>query len=131
MYYVRNGVDLDNAERLETRSILAESVNLGPFNLAAIGYLVMNDLDKPDLSLWYFTRSIEKTSANDPFTWQLGKELRAKGRPDLAEKIEQIGMARSEERRVGKECVRTSRSRWSPYQYKKNSIIIIVRHDTE
>src|SRR3546814_1902062 len=25
---------------------------------------------------------------------------------------------RSEERRVGKECVRTCRSRWSPYQYK-------------
>src|SRR3546814_13884699 len=29
---------------------------------------------------------------------------------------------RSEERRVGKECVRTCRSRWSPYHYKKNNI---------
>src|SRR3546814_14751887 len=28
--------------------------------------------------------------------------------------------ARSEERRVGKECVSTSRSRWSPYPKKKN-----------
>src|SRR3546814_20852281 len=27
---------------------------------------------------------------------------------------------RSEERRVGKECVNTCRSRWSPYHYKKN-----------
>src|SRR3546814_19680850 len=27
---------------------------------------------------------------------------------------------RSEERRVGEECVSTCRSRWSPYQYKKN-----------
>src|SRR3546814_17706826 len=26
---------------------------------------------------------------------------------------------RSEERRVGKECVSTGRSRWSPYHYKK------------
>src|SRR3546814_18294893 len=26
---------------------------------------------------------------------------------------------RSAERRVGKECVRTCRSRWSPYHYKK------------
>lgn len=94
MYYVRNGVDLDRGELLETLSILAERGNLGPFNLAAIGYLVMNDLDEPDLSLWYFTRSIEKTSANDPFPWQLGNELRAKGRPDLAEKIEQIGVAK-------------------------------------
>src|SRR3546814_16636804 len=28
---------------------------------------------------------------------------------------------RSEERRVGKECVSTCRSRWSQYHYKKNS----------
>src|SRR3546814_16081268 len=29
---------------------------------------------------------------------------------------------RSEERRVGKECVSTCRSRWSPYHKKKNTI---------
>src|SRR3546814_11619528 len=28
-------------------------------------------------------------------------------------------VARSEEHRVGKECVSTGRSRWSPYHYKK------------
>src|SRR3546814_17010559 len=32
---------------------------------------------------------------------------------------EQDGSERSEERRVGKECVSTCRSRWSPYHYKK------------
>src|SRR3546814_13009272 len=31
------------------------------------------------------------------------------------------GEPRSEERRVGKECVSTCRSRWSPYHYKKNN----------
>src|SRR3546814_16552420 len=30
---------------------------------------------------------------------------------------------RSEERRVGKECVSTCRSRWSPYHYKKKTNI--------
>src|SRR3546814_12521054 len=30
-----------------------------------------------------------------------------------------VQIARSEERRVGKECVSTCRSRWSPYHYKK------------
>src|SRR3546814_12833675 len=30
-----------------------------------------------------------------------------------------LHVARSEERRVGKECVRTCRYRWSPYQSKK------------
>src|SRR3546814_19894367 len=33
-----------------------------------------------------------------------------------------IIIPRSEERRVGKECVSTCRSRWSPYPYKKNNI---------
>src|SRR3546814_20787348 len=32
------------------------------------------------------------------------------------------GQTRSEERRVGKECVSTCRSRWSPYQYKQKII---------
>src|SRR3546814_17240564 len=31
------------------------------------------------------------------------------------------GIERSEERRVGKECVSTCRSRWSPYQYNKKT----------
>src|SRR3546814_19061855 len=34
-----------------------------------------------------------------------------------------IGVVRSEERRVGKECVSTCRSRWSPYHSKKNKQI--------
>src|SRR3546814_19378637 len=32
---------------------------------------------------------------------------------------EQVGVERSEERRVGKECVSTCRSRWSQYHSKK------------
>src|SRR3546814_3058731 len=34
---------------------------------------------------------------------------------------------RSEERRVGKECVSTCRSRWSPHHYKKKTLAIIDR----
>src|SRR3546814_17864430 len=33
-----------------------------------------------------------------------------------------LEVERSEERRVGKECVSKCRSRWSPYHYKKNKI---------
>src|SRR3546814_11150291 len=35
---------------------------------------------------------------------------------------------RSEERRVGKECVRTCRSRGSPYHYKKNTATRHLNH---
>src|SRR3546814_11446126 len=35
---------------------------------------------------------------------------------------------RSEERRVGTECVRTCRSRWSPYPYKQNTSTNMTIH---
>src|SRR3546814_15719171 len=34
--------------------------------------------------------------------------------------VERAAVGRSEERRVGKTCVSTCRSRWAPYIYKKN-----------
>src|SRR3546814_13182335 len=37
---------------------------------------------------------------------------------------------RSEERRVGKECVSTCRSRWSPYNSKKKKTSTNHEHDT-
>src|SRR3546814_12283112 len=40
------------------------------------------------------------------------------------------GRTRSEERRVGKECVSTCRSRWSPYhEKKKKNYKIQTKHD--
>src|SRR3546814_16703944 len=42
-------------------------------------------------------------------------------RPHRQERLWQ--RLRSEERRVGKECVSTCRSRWTPYHYKKNKKI--------
>src|SRR3546814_15828714 len=42
------------------------------------------------------------------------------GRPVLAARLE-AAEQRSEERRVGKECVSTCRSRWSPYALEKNN----------
>src|SRR3546814_14843986 len=40
--------------------------------------------------------------------------------------ITRIQPSRSEERRVGKECVSPCRSRWSPYHYKKKKEITVV-----
>src|SRR3546814_17171568 len=38
--------------------------------------------------------------------------------------------SRSEERRVGKECVSTCRSRWSPCHYKKKTVKNNIEGDT-
>src|SRR3546814_14799715 len=44
----------------------------------------------------------------------------------------QVGvLARSEDRRVGKECVNTCRSRWSPYHSKKKNNYIETQQATK
>src|SRR3546814_882557 len=53
-------------------------------------------------------------------TWLAGISIGAlnaaviAGSPE-SQRVERLGEFRSEERRVGKECVSTCRSRWSPY----------------
>src|SRR3546814_20477801 len=42
-------------------------------------------------------------------------------RTAVARDLKQVYQDRSEERRVGKECVSTCRSRWSPYHEKKKT----------
>src|SRR3546814_19659998 len=54
----------------------------------------------------------------------LGKSLRlGVNTPTLSTRctrpVDITSILRSEERRVGKECVSTCRSRWSPYHYNK------------
>src|SRR3546814_14903567 len=47
----------------------------------------------------------------------IGRALDRAGVAEFGDLVECL--KRSEERRVGKECVSTCRSRWSPYHYKK------------
>src|SRR3546814_12132011 len=59
------------------------------------------------------SKSCTSASSARPACWRTVLEA-------LSISSHEIG--RSEERRVGKECVSTCRSRWSPYHYKKNTI---------
>src|SRR3546814_11669454 len=53
---------------------------------------------------------------------QIGpREARVGGRSRRHDAARRLSSARSEERRVGKECVSTCRFRWSPYHYKKTT----------
>src|SRR3546814_2558513 len=59
------------------------------------------------------------TAEDVVFTFQSIADPAFKGDPALAQLMQGVVVtardARSEERRVGKECVSTCRSRWSPY----------------
>src|SRR3546814_13980792 len=59
-------------------------------------------------------RSLELQPQQQRARWFLGVWQRQEGRPAEAAETWQP-LLRSEERRVGKECVSTCRSRWSPY----------------
>ena len=94
--HARMGVKLDKRELIETLDILLQRGNFGPLNRANLGVFVLVDLNEPDRALPYFIKSIEGRPANDPFPAQLAGELRARGRPDLAERIERLGASRSQ-----------------------------------
>lgn len=92
-YYVRRGVALDKRQVMQAMSTLARRGDLEAFGLASIGYFVMNDMADPDAALPYFALAIQAAPPNDPFPAQLASEMRAKGRPDLARRIELVSAA--------------------------------------
>src|SRR3546814_15124942 len=68
----------------------------------------------------------EKVEGSIPFTGTINAQIACQIMCRLAAVITSLKPSRkvasgrrSEERRVGKECVSTCRSRWSPYHYKK------------
>src|SRR3546814_20573999 len=73
-----------------------------------------SDVCSSDLVLLSDTERLFNESA-----W-LGLENQEYGQFRLGRQHSAAQQARSEERRVGKECVSTCRSRWSPYHSKKN-----------
>src|SRR3546814_11525784 len=59
-------------------------------------------------------RALHAALLRNPREAVSGERLAAMGDPDAIENY-RVVLGRSEERRVGKECVSTCRSRWSPY----------------
>src|SRR3546814_21171301 len=92
--------------------------------LRAAAELPLDDLGAPMDVLWYRVPMPADAPADVPLGTIDGRGMvvaipRA-GYWQCARIIEKGGFpARSEERRVGKECVSTCRSRWAPYHSKK------------
>lgn len=94
LFHVRNGVVLDEPQFIATMQALAGRGQVGSFNLSAIGYFLMEDLSNPDQALPFFLQAIDGTPPDDPFPLLLARELRGKGRTDLATRVEQYAQAR-------------------------------------
>ena len=81
-------------------------------------WYVMRDLKRPNAKLpAYKQLSDEHLEVFTPMQWRLklknGKRIREE--VPFMQDLLFIHDTRSEERRVGKECLRLCRSRWSPY----------------
>src|SRR3546814_9148282 len=65
--------------------------------------------------LWFLDSGAPRFAGDGTFLGFIGTLLDITDRRDLEAELHQAQKMRSEERRVGKECVSTCRSRWSPY----------------
>lgn len=93
-YQALNGLPLHKQRLIEVLDTLVRRAPLRPDEVASIGYFVMNDLGSPDRAIPHFTRAINAANPIDPFPQQIEAELRAKGRPDLADKLRKVADAR-------------------------------------
>lgn len=94
--HYRLGVEMDQDELLESLDILLQRASYGPQTLSNLGYFVMHDLSNPDRATPYMFRTIELVPAHDGVGYQMAAELRGRGRPDLAERIELATMERQQ-----------------------------------
>src|SRR3546814_13840103 len=74
-----------------------------------------SDVCSSDLPRWANSAEVATMTGEDPDPFEA---IVLRGRSALAWEV----LRRSEERRVGKECVSTCRSRWSPYHSKKHTV---------
>src|SRR3546814_13453695 len=86
------------------------------FGKSPDGTTLKNDLDDDDntanIRIWFCSRSLSKLNTVTNFCEAV--EYNIFSLVETAKSCKRY-IARSEERRVGKECVSTCRSRWSPY----------------
>src|SRR3546814_19738769 len=120
MLYERQG-KLDEFETLMRRVIELDPDNANAYN--SLGYTYADQNTQLDEARDLLDHALE-LEPNNPFIldsmgWYLYRVDDLQGALDYLQRsyrqLPSADVARSEERRVGKECVSTCRSRWSPY----------------
>src|SRR3546814_15401621 len=98
--------------------LLGTPILLGPIQIALLEMII-----DPVCALVFEAEQEEENLMQRP---PRAPQERLFNLPLVASSVFQGGLAlavlRSEERRVGQECVSTCRSRWSPYHYKNNAV---------
>src|SRR3546814_5700103 len=105
-----------SSRRRHTRCALVTGVQTCALPISDVHELV-GDLDQLVAQLRDEVNRVHNRGANTPFGQGTGATDPAAmyGSRSITTPTDPLTLGRSEERRVGKECVSTGRSRWSPY----------------
>lgn len=99
-HYAGLGVKLDKEQLLLALATLDRRAELRPSTLLLIGDAIRDTLGDPDQAMPYYFKIVDAIGPEDPFVRQLGAELRAKGRQDLANTLEQAALPQRHARPV-------------------------------
>jgi len=99
-HYAGLGIKLDKEQLLVAFATLDRRADLRPSTLLLIGDAIRDALGEPDLAMPYYLKIVDTIGPEDPLVWQLGAELRAEGRQDLADSLEQAALRQHRARAV-------------------------------
>lgn len=88
------GVKLDKRQLIRLLDTLARRAPLSRDEYTTLGYFVMDNMAEPEAAITYFTKAISTSTLHDPYPGKLADQLRGKGHPDLATRIEQVAASR-------------------------------------
>ncbi len=92
LHYASQGVALDKAQVLAAMATLDQRTALQPHTLVYIGEVLLKALGQPDAAMPYFLKALAAVPPGNPYARELADALRARGRPELAQRIEQTAL---------------------------------------
>lgn len=90
MTNAHQGVALDEAGMLEAIDIVMARLPMQPMEYAAIGYFIMDSTAQPARAYPAFARVVESSPPDSVLVAELLRDLKAKGRPEWAVKLQML-----------------------------------------
>ena len=95
---IRSGTPLNETGVLGAIDVILQRTQPPPGEYAAIGYLILGRLHKPELAYKYFSKYVESAPPNDALTREIVEELTNQGQVKAANKLEALAKTQGNSR---------------------------------